>query len=680
MPEVMLYRFQPDLMPIDTLERLLKGKNRKKLLEKLTKEIANAVSKKTPRYYLIVGPRGIGKTHFIALLYHRINKIEEVLPIKLSEEEFSIYRVSDLFYRIAENINDEKIELQNLESSSDEDLISLVLEELKNREKMVILFIENLNQIIGEQMDKKEVKKLRSILQKENLFSLVTTAPIIFPQVSEHEEAFFNFLQPIYLKELDREEVRELISEIARIEGNEDFLKKMSKYESKIDTVTVLTGGSPRMAILLYDLMCNEGSLLSVERVFLKILDENTPYYQDIFRMLSGHQRKMFDTLISISKPASPTEIAKKARLDVKSVNTQLRRLEKDGYVISKRMNKSTKYEVRERLFRLWRELRRESSGRKNLTILIEFLELWFNTEEHKEKFLECLEYYRNVSDKTSVKEASYWFLSLPKENKKELLPQIVDKVCEIGYTEILDDLGFDDELKDEAVRKEIKNWLEKEDYEKIITRSKELIKLSKNTNKNISLLRYQSHALRKLSRYEEALEALDKAIELKPEDFRTWGNKGLSLMKLERYEEAIEAFNKAIELNPECEESLRGFTNFTLSLWDFRENNYGNAVKYLNSAISAMRKSEYNLNEVLMDFLKDLINLRDIKALETALNTILETNEESFEVFKPISMAIEIVKTKDTKLYYDAQVEIREIIADIVKKLTNSNELLMEK
>jgi len=123
---------------------------------------------------------------------------------------------------------------------------------------------------------------------------------------------------------------------------------------------------------LLYDLM-SKGKIVDVEKVFFKLLDENTPYYQDVFRLLSAEKRKIFDTLIEIGKPATPKEIAKRARMDDKSVNTQLRRLEKDGYVISRRMGRTAKYEVRERLFRLWRELRRQPFAMKKLSILIEF-------------------------------------------------------------------------------------------------------------------------------------------------------------------------------------------------------------------------------------------------------------------------------------------------------------------
>ncbi|PXF53543.1 MAG: hypothetical protein C4B56_01325 [Candidatus Methanophagaceae archaeon] len=68
------------------------------------------VKNRTPRYYLLVGSRGVGKTHFITLLYYNIKeRIENSLPIKLSEEEFSIYRVSDLLLRVLEMTGEKEL-------------------------------------------------------------------------------------------------------------------------------------------------------------------------------------------------------------------------------------------------------------------------------------------------------------------------------------------------------------------------------------------------------------------------------------------------------------------------------------------------------------------------------------------------------------------------------------------
>ncbi len=60
-----------------------------------------------------------------------------------------------------------------------------------------------------------------------------------------------------------------------------------------------------------------------------------------------------------------------------------------------------------------------------------------------------------------------------------------------------------------------------------------------------------KGYALDDLKRYEEALEAYTRAIELDPNDAVTYYNKGYTLRNLKRYEEALEAYTRALELDP---------------------------------------------------------------------------------------------------------------------------------
>jgi len=542
------------------------------------------------------------------------------------------------------------------------------------------------------------------------------------------------------------------------------------------------------MAILLYELM-SKGKIVDVEKAFFKLLDENTPYYQDIFRLLSAEKRKVFDTLISIGRPATPKEMAKKARLDDKTVNTQLRRLEKDGYVISRKMGKATKYEVRERLFRLWRELRRQPFAMQKLSILVEFLELWYSVEERKEKFLERFEGLREALDETRARETSYWFLSLPKEYKRELMPQVVKEIYEGGKVKLLDELVYEDrELKEEAIKTELGILLWEGKYEEALKKAGAMIKLNEKNalawlvkGDVLRLLRRYEEALDILSkfielnpenalvwlikgmtlggfgRYEEALEALSKTIELNPENADAWLGKGMALGDLGRYEEALEALSKTIELNPENADAwlgkgmalinlgrneealealskstelnpknatawrnkgvalinlgrneealeafskalelnpddtyplyLKGLSHLKISLQDFKRNNYGNALENLNSAMGAFdafstfskdkEKAKEEANEDLMTFQKHLIDTKNVEAVEMALLAIFKKKKELKELFEPIYIAVEIVKSRDVSKYYELQVERREVVAEIVKKLTGSEELL---
>ncbi len=54
---------------------------------------------------------------------------------------------------------------------------------------------------------------------------------------------------------------------------------------------------------------------------------------------------------------------------------------------------------------------------------------------------------------------------------------------------------------------------------------------------------------LYEMGKYEEAIQAYDKAIEIDPNYLLVWNNKGIALEKLGRYDEAAECYNKAKEL-----------------------------------------------------------------------------------------------------------------------------------
>ena len=62
--------------------------------------------------------------------------------------------------------------------------------------------------------------------------------------------------------------------------------------------------------------------------------------------------------------------------------------------------------------------------------------------------------------------------------------------------------------------------------------------------NKGVNLLNF--------GRYKEALEAFNKAIEIKPDYQEAWFYKGAALIKLGCLNEALEAYNKAIEIKPD--------------------------------------------------------------------------------------------------------------------------------
>lgn len=364
----------PGALDDETLRYLLVG--RENLLGEMLEELDQASRSGTPRFFLLTGSHGAGKSHLLSLLYHRVQGelSGQVIPVRLAEEEYSIFRASDFFLRVLEEMG---IDTSTIAALDDDPLVrDAAVDTLAEAAggRRIAVFADNLHELFN-QMDRNEIRALRSIFQRTDLFSVIASAPSLFPGVADHDEPFYNFFRVFHLRELEHAEAKELMQRVARLDGNTAFIENFPDYEPGIEGLLHLAGGSPRLAVQAYEAVSRCGTR-DMGVVFFRMMDEQTPYYREVFGRLSGQRRLIFDTILSADTPLTPKDIAERARLNPATVTAQLRRLEADGYVVSRPMRKRTSYEVRDRLFWLWRAMRRPA-GRDRVSALIEFLEAW---------------------------------------------------------------------------------------------------------------------------------------------------------------------------------------------------------------------------------------------------------------------------------------------------------------
>ncbi|MDV2481940.1 winged helix-turn-helix transcriptional regulator [Methanoculleus sp. Wushi-C6] len=368
------YRYFPAALERETLEHLLVG--RQELLESLFYEADRASASRTPRFFLLVGSRGAGKSHLMSLLCRRIRDELSglVIPVDLAEEEYSIFRASDFFLRVLAGMGVETSDVAALGEDS------LVREAAVERiaaaagERQVVVFVENIHEVF-DQMERREVRALRSVFQRTDYLSVIASAPSLFPGVLDHEEPFYNFFRVFHLRELDCAESKDLMRRVAEVDGDTAFIENFGDYEPGIEALRHLIGGNPGLVIRLYEILSQCGAGRAAE-AFFRLADEQTPYYREVFRRLPGQRRLILDTILTAETPLTPKDVAERARLNLATVNAQLRRLEAEGYVVSRPMKKRTTYEARDRLFSLWRAMRRPA-GRDRVFVLIGFLEAW---------------------------------------------------------------------------------------------------------------------------------------------------------------------------------------------------------------------------------------------------------------------------------------------------------------
>lgn len=93
--------------------------------------------------------------------------------------------------------------------------------------------------------------------------------------------------------------------------------------------------------------------------------------------------------------------------------------------------------------------------------------------------------------------------------------------------------------------------------------------------------------------RYDDAIEAFDKAIRLNPSSAVAWNNKGNALKLQNKHDEAIMAFDKSVELNPKFTDAWK---NKGMALYD--QHKYDEAIAAYDSALEIkprLSKAWYN-------------------------------------------------------------------------------------
>ncbi len=98
-------------------------------------------------------------------------------------------------------------------------------------------------------------------------------------------------------------------------------------------------------------------------------------------------------------------------------------------------------------------------------------------------------------------------------------------------------------------------SYLEK-DYGRAVRAYEKVIHMSDpDNNPDYDIPWYsKGAALISLGRFEEAIECLDKAIEINPLNEVTWNNKGNAFSRLGRHKDAIDCYDRALKINPNYE------------------------------------------------------------------------------------------------------------------------------
>ncbi|MBV9385700.1 MAG: tetratricopeptide repeat protein [Chroococcidiopsidaceae cyanobacterium CP_BM_ER_R8_30] len=557
--------FTPSLTKPEDLERIFV--QRQELAQHIVELIRNSVLTSSKHHTLLIGPRGIGKTHLVSLIYYRIREMDDLrdrLKVAwLREEEWGVTSFLDFLLRIFRALTEEpndKITLQHALTERVESLYQLppataervgaaLLKEFIG-DSTLLLLMENLDELFAG-LGEEGQKRLRAFLQETACCTILATSPSLFNGINRQTSPFYGFFRIRYLEELKLEDAIHLLANIAKLEGNyhlESFIRTPTG-RARIQAIHHLAGGNPRIYVIFSQFLTRE-SLDELVQPFMQMLDDLTPYYQARMAWLSPQQRKIVDFLCDHSSSVPVKEIAQRCFITHQTASSQLKDLKEKGYVTSESIGRESFYELREQVMRFCLEVKKQRG--EPIQLFVDFLRLWFTRAELQQR-LELLS-----SD--AVLEREYVLRALQAIAEDNQDPRVA------------------------AYLKDFEAYIDKKDFLHALQVLEKLEAIRGNEWDRIQ----RGYCLGRLGRHDEALTSFNKAIELNPDEPLAWHMQSMALFTLARYDEALTSFNKAIELEPNIAQAweLRGMVLAALERYDEALVSFNKAIKLeLNDA-----------------------------------------------------------------------------------------------
>ena len=181
---------------------------------------------------------------------------------------------------------------------------------------------------------------------------------------------------------LTKADVQVLLENLSSQYENKKALDVIKHQKGRIETIRRLTGGIPRTIILLYEIILDESA--SVFEDLEGILDKITPLYKHRMEDLATQQQVIVDAIALNWDGILTSEISKTTNLEPKAISSQLKILEKNGFITSELVNKKNKiYMLRERFFNIWYLMRYGRKKKKQQVLwLAGFLKEWCTEDE----------------------------------------------------------------------------------------------------------------------------------------------------------------------------------------------------------------------------------------------------------------------------------------------------------
>jgi len=532
----------------EILEKLLVG--RTKAAEYLFDAVKSIAEYKNNQQILVIGQRGMGKTHLLKSLHYRIQDYineNKIVVAYFSEEEYGVSDYLDFLIRIINSFikwNDKDnsyllekmLDLQETQVRSQVNVAEKIIEDYIGKRSLVIL-AENFSDIL-DSIKVKDQGKLRAWLYKVNRINIIATSQALSDDFDREDRPFYGFFNTYYLKNLSYEESLEFLISLAKVENRPEVVKFLNeKGRSQVKALHQLVKGNHRLLVTFYEFLKSD-TLSNLSKNFIKTINDLKPYYETYIRYLPPQQQKILRYIALSRKPQQGTDISKNCFIDQKSLSKQLSELSRKNLleVITDPDDKRNKlYDINEPLLRISVEVGEHREGIS--AIFIDFLAIYYDNDDlegRKRRFAELKLLCESELEKQNMDNEIY----------------AIDKALELKESQYPD-------LNSLEITKEHEDLIDEGKYDELfeLLKAKKILNKKENLYLNISKLFYER------KEYDKSLEMIDKAIELNPKDENIFIYAGINYLKkgkekddIELLEKSLEYFDQANIINPKNE------------------------------------------------------------------------------------------------------------------------------
>ena len=393
-------RFRP--YDFDDEQVLRQFTGRESLLRRILRVIEDNFEHREPpnQHLMVLGNRGMGKSFLVRRVQIEVERLAaEGVPlvfVRLPEKQLNVSAPELLLDEIRRILTQTTADAVRVKwRSGDEQAwhasVGALRSEIVKRpgfsddSGLVVVSIENFDLLLEDIFEEDAAQsRLREFLSVEPRVMFLATSTT--EADNEHHKRLFQAFRREQLPSWGPDEFVEFY--------RKTFTGELTtSLEAKIRALAHFMGGSPRLAVLVGDVLHTNDALSAVQTLD-QLADELTPYFQDrIMSRLRPKSRWLLDDLLRGGEPCSQSDLAGRVGAGQSEIAQPFAVLLREGVVVDrKHKGKRGQYIVADRVFaHYYRKSYLADESHSPLANLVEFLEGFYNQRERAEQLLKSV-------------------------------------------------------------------------------------------------------------------------------------------------------------------------------------------------------------------------------------------------------------------------------------------------